>query len=156
VADGREQLSMTLVRSQMLSSARREVVEASSAFTILDQAFDGLVVFDAQVSQGSTQRAHLFLVSAIRISWSARLAFACWLLGSLFKTLAVCGPAALAAGVRPYLLDRLPEASRTVGDPRVREGQPRRFRSSSNSRRIGRSRDPVDEPTLLLALRVAR
>ncbi len=25
-------------------------------------------------------------------------------------------PAALAAGVRPYLLDRLPEAERTVGD----------------------------------------
>src|SRR4029077_18096409 len=30
-----------------------------------------------------------FLVSAIQISWSARLAFDCWLLGSLFKTLAV-------------------------------------------------------------------
>src|SRR3984893_6556072 len=30
-----------------------------------------------------------FLVSAIQISWSARLAFDCWPLGSLFKTLAV-------------------------------------------------------------------
>src|ERR1700731_3285168 len=32
-----------------------------------------------------------FLVAAIQISWSARLAFDCWLLGSLFKTLAVLG-----------------------------------------------------------------
>src|SRR4029077_9154732 len=43
-----------------------------------------------QVSMKASNAASAsFLVSAIQISWSARLAFDCWLLGSLFKTLAV-------------------------------------------------------------------
>jgi len=45
------------------------------------------------------------------------LAFDCWLFGNLLSTLAVlCTPAALAAGLRPHFLDRLPEAERAVGD----------------------------------------
>jgi hypothetical protein len=43
-----------------------------------------------QVSTKASNAASAsFLVSAIQISWSARLAFECWLFGSLFKTLAV-------------------------------------------------------------------
>src|SRR4030081_1734042 len=57
-----------------------------------------------------------FLVSAIQISWSARLAFDCWLLGSLFKTLAVLCTQQLDARPRPHLLHRLPETEGAVGD----------------------------------------
>src|SRR5580704_19332286 len=45
-----------------------------------------------------------FLVSAIQISWSARLAFDCWLLGSLFKTLAVSANRLWYACCSPDLL----------------------------------------------------
>ena len=44
------------------------------------------------------------------------MAFDCWLLGSLFKTLAVLCTQQLAACPRPHLLDRLPEAEGAVGD----------------------------------------
>ncbi len=75
---------------QMLPVLSREVVEGKQRVAILDQALDSLVVFDAQVSMKASNAASAsFLVSAIQISWSARLAFDCWLLGSLFKTLAV-------------------------------------------------------------------
>src|SRR6195256_558795 len=58
-----------------------------------------------------------FLVSAIQISWSARLAFDCWLLGSLFKTLAVlCTQQRWPRVLGHTSLDRLPEAEGTVGD----------------------------------------
>src|SRR4030081_3339674 len=52
------------------------------------------------------------LVSAIQISCNARLAFGCWLFGSLLRT----HPAALLACGRPQLAERLPEAKRAVGD----------------------------------------
>src|SRR6202163_2312345 len=55
-------------------------------------------------------------VAAIQISWSARLAFDCWLLGSLFKTLAVLCTQQRWPRVLPHLLDRLPEAEGAVGD----------------------------------------
>ena len=81
---------MGLVVPQMLPVLSREVVEGKQRVAILDQALDSLVVFDAQVSMKASNAASAsFLVSAIQISWSARLAFDCWLLGSLFKTLAV-------------------------------------------------------------------
>src|SRR4030081_2027866 len=75
----------------MLPVLSREVVEGKQRVAILDQALDSLVVFDApSFDEGVANAASAsFLVSAIQISWSARLAFDCWLLGSLFKTLAV-------------------------------------------------------------------
>src|SRR6266516_4551637 len=44
-----------------------------------------------QYSAGKASKASSasFLVSAIQISWNARLAFDCWLFGNLFRTLAV-------------------------------------------------------------------
>ena len=42
--------------------------------------------------KASNAASESFLVSAIQISWSARLAFDCWLFGSLFKTLRSCAP----------------------------------------------------------------
>src|SRR5467141_4647155 len=55
------------------------------------------------------------LVSAIQISCNARLAFGCWLFGSLASTLAV-----LFAGFRPDLTGGLPEPERAVGNDEPR------------------------------------
>src|SRR5258708_23538853 len=61
------ELSMTLVVRRCFPVLGREVVEGEQRVAILDS----------------------FLVSAIQISCSARLAFDCWLFGSLLRTLAV-------------------------------------------------------------------
>jgi hypothetical protein len=52
-----------------------------------------------QISMKASNAASAsFLVSAIQISWSARLAFDCWLLGSLFQDIGgLVHPTALAA-----------------------------------------------------------
>src|SRR5262249_4205667 len=58
-----------------------------------------------------------FLVSAIQISCSARLAFGCWLFGSLLRTLAVlCTQQRCPRDVGPHLFDGLPKAKRAIGD----------------------------------------
>src|SRR3954451_21501120 len=60
--------------------------------------------------------ASLF-VSAIQISCNDRLAFGCWLFGSLLRTLAVlCTQQRLLACGRPQLAERLPKAKRAIGD----------------------------------------
>src|SRR5712671_5383799 len=97
-----------------------------------------------------------FLVSAIQISWSARLAFECWLFGSLFKTLAV-----LCTQQRwPRVLDHT--SSIACQNPSAPSGtassgaiaSPRRFRSRSNSRQDWALAHAVDEADeFLLALR---
>jgi hypothetical protein len=62
----------------------REVVEGEQRLAILDRAFDGLAVFDAQVSTKAPNAARAsFLVSAFQISCVVRLALGCWLFGSL-------------------------------------------------------------------------
>src|SRR5436190_11019008 len=72
----------------MLPVLSREVVEGKQRVAILDQALDTYLT--PQISMKASNAASAsFLVSAIQISWSARLAFDCWLLDSLFKTLAV-------------------------------------------------------------------
>jgi hypothetical protein len=64
------------------------------------------------------------LVSAIQISWRARLAFACRLLGRLVEDVGgLVHPAALLAHRRPHLAERLPEAERTVGDGELRRNR---------------------------------
>src|SRR3981081_4520836 len=73
----------------MLPVLSREVVEGKQRVAILDQALDSFVVFDAPGFDALNAASASFLVSAIQISWSVRLAFDCWLLGSLFETLAV-------------------------------------------------------------------
>src|SRR5216110_891409 len=56
------------------------------------------------------------LVSAIQISCSDRLAFGCWLFGSLLRMLAVLCTQQRCSRVVGQLAERLPEAKRTVGD----------------------------------------
>src|SRR4029077_3969337 len=66
--------------SRRRQATRRDPIRHSTALSYLTP----------QVSMKASNAASAsFLVSAIQISWSARLAFDCWLLGSLFKTLAV-------------------------------------------------------------------
>src|SRR5437868_13900979 len=59
-------------------------------------------------------------VSAIQISCNARLAFGCWLFGSLARTLAALYPAALLARFRPDLTGGLPEPECAIGNDELR------------------------------------
>src|SRR5471030_1052194 len=61
------------------------------------------------------------LVSAIQISCNARLAFGCWLFGSLASTLRSCAPSSAARAFSAHLTGGLPEPERAIGD-----GKPRR------------------------------
>src|SRR6476620_4801276 len=67
-----------------------EVVEGEQRVAIFRQALDGLLILDAV---GFDERidavSAAFLVSAIQMSCNARLALACRLFGSLFRTFAV-------------------------------------------------------------------
>src|SRR5437899_12671333 len=86
-------------------------------------------------TKASNAASASFLVSAIQISWSARLAFGCWLFGSLFKTLAVLctqqrwprvfGHTSSTACQKPSA----PSATASSGPIE----SPRRFRSRSSS-----------------------
>ena len=90
VAHRREHAFDDVARAQMLPVLGREVVESEQRIAILDQAFDRLVVFNAPgFDEGVERHERIFLVSAIQISCRARLAFDCWLFGSLLRTLAV-------------------------------------------------------------------
>ena|SRR5438067_5451931 len=74
----------------MLPVLDREVVEAEQGVAILDQALNRLVVFDAPgLDEGVEGGKPIVLVSTIQVSCSARLAFGCWLFGSLLRTLAI-------------------------------------------------------------------
>src|SRR5512143_3140881 len=74
----------------MLPMLGGEVIEGEQCLTVLRQALDGLFVFDAV---GFDERIERSLGGvpgpAIQMSCNARLAFACRLFGSLFKTFAV-------------------------------------------------------------------
>src|ERR1700731_2630349 len=69
----------------MLPVLSREVVEGKQRVAILDQALDSLVVFDAPGFDEGVERGERILLG--RGHPGAH--FDCWLLGSLFKTLAV-------------------------------------------------------------------
>src|SRR5215510_13048882 len=74
----------------MLPVLGREVVEAEQGVAILDRHSTALSYLTPQVSTKASKAASAsVLVSAIQISCSARLAFGCWLFGSLLRTLAV-------------------------------------------------------------------
>ena len=54
-----------------------EIVEGKRRVAILDQALDSLIVSTQISMKASNAASASFLVSAIQISWSARLAFDC-------------------------------------------------------------------------------
>src|SRR5438034_7079174 len=76
-----------------------EVVERQQRIAVLDQAIGRSLIFDLV---GSTKASNAvtasFLVSAIQISCSARLALVCRLFGILFKSRS-CAPSSVARGL---------------------------------------------------------
>src|SRR4051812_20480260 len=65
-------------------------VECEQGLAILRQALGGLAVFQlVGCGEGVERGLATLLVSAIQISCNDRLAFGCWLFGSLLRTLAV-------------------------------------------------------------------
>ena len=138
VADGRERAFDGIGRAQMLPVLGREVIEASRAS--LSFVHGIARSFDAPgLDEGVEATSASFFVSAIQISWSARLAFDCWLFGNLLSTLAVLctqqrwlrvfGQTSSTACQKP----RAPSATARCG-PMT---SPRRFRSRSSSLRGG-------------------
>src|SRR5215475_15712161 len=102
----------------MLPMFGREVIEGKQRLTILDQAFDGLVVFDAPgFNEGIERRERIFLGLGHPDFLERPLGLGVLALRQLVQNVGgLVDPAALTAGLRPYLLDRLPEAKRAVGD----------------------------------------
>jgi hypothetical protein len=67
----------------------RKVVEGEQRLSVLLQTLGDLLVFDGVgLDKGVERRVPSFLVSAIQMSCSMRLAFGCWLLGNLLRILA--------------------------------------------------------------------
>ena len=102
------------------SSARPGSRRKPEAVAILDQAFDRLVVFAPQMSTKVSNAARAFLVSAIQISWSARLAFGCWPSAACRARWRSCEPSSAERASGPDLVERLPEAERAIGDRKLR------------------------------------
>src|SRR5271155_1329003 len=127
MADCRERAFDDVGCAQMLPMFGREVVEGERWLTILNQAFDGLVVFDAPgFNEGVERRECIFLGLAHPYFLERPLGLRVLALRQLVQDVGgLVDPAALTAGLRPYLLDGLPEAERTVGDREFgRNGQP--------------------------------
>src|SRR5436190_12863633 len=84
------ELSMTLVVRRCFQCSAGKSKKTSSASRSLIKHLTALSYLTPQVSTKASNAANAsFLVSAIQISCSARLAFGCWLFGSLFRTFAV-------------------------------------------------------------------
>ena len=155
------ELSMTLRRAQMLPVLGREVVESEQRVAILDQAFDRLVVFDAPgFDEGVERRERILLGLGHPDLLQRPLGFRVLALRQLVQDVGgLVHPAALAAGLGPHLLDRLPEAERAVGDRelgRHRKPTPLQVEKQlpPGLRTLAHAVDQADE--LLLAFRAWR
>ena len=118
VADGRERAFDDVGRAQMLPVLGGEVVEGEQRVAILGQALDRLVVFDAPGLDEGVERHERILLGLGHPDLLQRpLGFRLLALRQLVQHIGgLVHPAALAAGLRPHFLDRLPEAERPVGD----------------------------------------
>src|ERR1700748_1886338 len=116
MADCRERAFDDVGRSQMLPMFSREVIEGKQRLAILDQAFDSLVVFDAPgFNEGVERRERFFLGLGHPDFLERPLGLRVLALRQLVQDVAgLVDPATLTAGLRPYLLDRLPEAERPI------------------------------------------
>src|SRR5271167_2178195 len=92
--------------------------ESQQRVAILDQAFDRLIVFDGPgFDEGVERRKRILLGLGHPDLLERPLGFRMLALRQLVQDVGgLMDPAALAAGLRPHLLDRLPEAERAVGD----------------------------------------
>jgi hypothetical protein len=121
-------------RAQMFQVLGGEVVEGEQCIGSLIKPSTALSYLTSQVSTKTSNAASAsFLVSAIQTSCSARLAFDCWLFGSLLSTLAVL--CTQQRGSRA-ILPRLPARTR------ARRRRPRAQARSQASVASGRAGDP--------------
>src|SRR5437868_13526282 len=128
-----------------------EVVERQQRIAVLDQAIGRSLIFDlVGFDKASNAVTASFLVSAIQISCSARLALVCRLFGILFRMLAVlctqqrCSRVVGHTSPSAFQNPSAPSATAICGAV-VR---PRRFKSSSRSRQdCELSRMPSVKPT---------
>jgi hypothetical protein len=81
-------LSISSVVRRRFQCFGGEIVEGQQCIAILDQALDRLLVFDAPGFGEGFEGGEGILLLGLG-SCSARVAFDCWLLGSLLRTLAV-------------------------------------------------------------------
>src|SRR5271170_4425003 len=102
----------------MLPVFGREVVESQQRVAILNRAFDRLVVFDGPGFDEGVERRERILLGLCHPDLLERpLGLRVLALRQLVQDVGrLVDPAALAAGLRPHLLERLPEAERAVGD----------------------------------------
>src|SRR5271170_6366005 len=111
----------------MLPVFGREVVESQQRVAILNRAFDRLVVFDGPGFDEGVERRERILLGLGHPDFLERpLGLRVLALRQLVQDVGgLVDPAALTAGLGPYLLDSLPEAERTVADREFgRNGQP--------------------------------
>src|SRR5262245_49618977 len=96
----------------------REVVEGEQSVEILDQALGRLVVFDALgLDEGVEGRKRILLGLGHPDFLQRPLGFRLLALRQFVEDIGgLVHPAALAARLRPYLFDRLPESKRAIGD----------------------------------------
>src|SRR6516162_4710880 len=97
---------------------RGKVVEGEQRIAILAQALDCLAILDApDLDEGIERRERLLLGLGHPDLLQRPLGFRLLALRQLVQHIgSLVHPAALAARLRPHLLDRLPEAERAVGD----------------------------------------
>src|SRR5215207_6065722 len=150
VADRCERAFDDVGCAQMLPVLGREVVEGKQRIAILGQAVDRLGVFDAPGFDEGVESDERLLLGLGHPDLLQRLAFACWLLGSLLRTLAVLctqqrwprvfGHTSSTACQKPSA----PSATASSGPI----ASPRRLRSSSSSLQdCALSRTPSMRPT---------
>ncbi len=90
MAHGGEGAFNGIGRPQVLPVLGWEFVECQQRVSILSETVGRLLVFQrVAVDEGVEASSGATLVSAIQISCNARLAFGCWLFGSLASTFAV-------------------------------------------------------------------
>src|SRR5438105_9077630 len=96
----------------------REVVEGEQRVAILDQTLDRLVVFDAPgLDEGVEGRKRILLGFGHPDFLQRPLGFQLLALRQFVEDVGgFMHPAALAARVRPYLFERLPESKRAISD----------------------------------------
>jgi len=99
-----------------------EVVEGQQRIAIFDKTLDRLVVFDAPgLDEGIERRKRIRLGLSHPDLLQRALGFRLLALRQLVQHIGgLVHPAALAAGLRPHFLDRLPEAERAIGDRQLR------------------------------------
>src|SRR6516162_2493201 len=145
-------------RTQMLPVLGREVVKDQQRLAILNETFDRLLVFDAPgLDEGIEGCERIPLGLGHPDLLQRALGLRLLTLRQLVQHIrGLVHPAALAEGLRPYFLDGLPEAERSVGNSKLRShGKAAPFEIKKQLlpglRALTHAIDQADE--LLLALR---